>query len=136
MDRPITEDEEFLHEMREALMRLRREIVAKNREKIGEMAADDPVGGGDSIDKTVTQQTKDADLRLHGRFAEMLKLVEEAEHRIEDGEYGECIECGEEISRGRLRSKPEAPRCVDCQSELETEAKRRYKRPGLIDEYE
>lgn len=45
-------------------------------------------------------------LRLH--------LLQQASARIEDGSYGICLNCGEEISIARLRESPEVPLCADC----------------------
>lgn len=39
--------------------------------------------------------------------------------RIEDGEYGECLECGDDISTKRLATIPEATLCIKCASRLE-----------------
>lgn len=39
--------------------------------------------------------------------------------RIRSGEYGYCIECGDEISAARLAAKPEVALCVDCQALLD-----------------
>ncbi|SRR6056297_404785 len=39
--------------------------------------------------------------------------------RIDAGEYGECIECGEPIAEARLRSDPAVTRCIDCASQHE-----------------
>lgn len=36
--------------------------------------------------------------------------------RVEEGEYGECLECGAEISEGRLAARPESVLCIDCAS--------------------
>lgn len=36
--------------------------------------------------------------------------------RMEEGEFGYCEECGEEIAKGRLRLDPAAARCVECAS--------------------
>jgi len=47
------------------------------------------------------------------RRAERARL-EAALARIEEGEFGYCEECGEEIAPGRLRLDPAALRCVDC----------------------
>ena len=38
---------------------------------------------------------------------------------IEDGEYGECRKCGDEIGYPRLSVRPEAPFCVTCQASVE-----------------
>jgi DnaK suppressor protein len=39
--------------------------------------------------------------------------------RFDDDEYGDCQSCGEPIGYGRLKAAPEAPYCLNCQSELE-----------------
>jgi DnaK suppressor protein len=36
--------------------------------------------------------------------------------RIQDGSYGTCADCGRPIPDGRLEARPEASRCVNCQS--------------------
>ena len=42
------------------------------------------------------------------------KQISRALKAINDGVYGECVECGEEIRRARLRARPEAPFCIEC----------------------
>ena len=42
--------------------------------------------------------------------------VLEALRRIQDGSYGKCADCGKPIPEGRLEARPEAARCVACQS--------------------
>lgn len=39
--------------------------------------------------------------------------------RIEDGTYGTCIDCGTTISEARLQVRPEAARCIECQTKAE-----------------
>jgi DnaK suppressor protein len=36
--------------------------------------------------------------------------------RIQEGTYGTCVDCGAPIPEGRLEARPEASRCVSCQS--------------------
>ena len=45
--------------------------------------------------------------------------IREALQAIENGTYGKCIECGNDIPRERLEVRPEAVRCVEHQSEFE-----------------
>ncbi len=56
--------------------------------------------------------------------AEILGKVNEALARLEDGRYGHCHECGDEIAAPRLRALPFAVRCRDCESERELDAMR------------
>ena len=43
-----------------------------------------------------------------------IQQVEAALKRIEDGEYGYCLSCGEEIEGRRLETDPAAPLCIGC----------------------
>ncbi len=50
--------------------------------------------------------------------------------RIRNGTYGVCADCGKRIPAARLQAKPEATRCVACQSEYETAQGHRLRRVG------
>ncbi|MGN8160751.1 TraR/DksA C4-type zinc finger protein [Salinisphaera sp. RV14] len=43
-----------------------------------------------------------------------LQRIEHALKRLERGEFGECIECGEWIAKGRLELDPTALKCIEC----------------------
>ena len=43
-------------------------------------------------------------------------LVLEALARLDNGSYGLCVDCGQPVPEGRLEAKPEAARCLTCQS--------------------
>lgn len=45
-----------------------------------------------------------------------IKRIDTALKRMEDGEYGYCVSCGEEIEKKRLDMDPATPVCVDCAS--------------------
>lgn len=54
--------------------------------------------------------------RLVQLLSENREQVERALSRIAEGRYGECEDCGERISTERMRFRPEATRCVECQA--------------------
>jgi DnaK suppressor protein len=56
--------------------------------------------------------------------AETLHRINEALERLEEGTYGRCFECGEEIEPRRLRALPFAVRCKDCEEAREVAAQR------------
>ena len=64
------------------------------------------------------------ELRMLSEDGDVLKLIEEALKRLENGEYGRCQECGEPISEGRLKIRPYAVFCVKCKTKHEEQAKR------------
>ncbi|MEP0322758.1 TraR/DksA family transcriptional regulator [Bauldia litoralis] len=48
------------------------------------------------------------------RRASEMARIDAALIRIDDGSYGECLRCGEEIAEKRLEIDPAATLCVDC----------------------
>jgi DnaK suppressor protein len=50
---------------------------------------------------------------------QQLTLVRQALNRVQDGSYGECVQCGTEIGAKRLEALPWTPRCIDCQEKIE-----------------
>jgi DnaK suppressor protein len=56
--------------------------------------------------------------------SETLNKVDAALRRLDDGTYGDCYECGEEIAEARLRALPFAVRCKDCEEARETAERR------------
>ena len=69
--------------------------------------------GSDNAEQELT-------LTLLGSGENILDQVEAAIHRVEDGDYGRCEECGEEIPKSRLDAIPYAADCVRCASQRET----------------
>ena len=50
---------------------------------------------------------------------EMLRAIDEALKRIEEGTYGKCKECGKTIRKTRLKAIPHAGLCIKCQRQEE-----------------
>jgi DnaK suppressor protein len=67
---------------------------------------------------------EDIELALIQMKAETLNKINEALARLEDGRYGMCFECGDEIAEARLRALPFAVRCKDCEEAREIAAQR------------
>lgn len=68
---------------------------------------------------SVAELLASTDLTILDREVNELRDVEDALARIQDGTYGECEECGSEISRERLDAYPTATRCIECQQRHE-----------------
>lgn len=68
----------------------------------------------DSSERAV-QMEDDESLEAQARLVTReIASTRRALDRIEKGEYGYCVECGEEISEGRLEARPEAALCINC----------------------
>lgn len=73
----------------------------------------------DEIDQAATDIEQAMRMRLCNRESLYLKKVNEALQRIEEGTFGECEECGEDIELKRLEARPTATLCVGCKEEQE-----------------
>ena len=59
------------------------------------------------------------DLAVQVNAEQTLKLVEDALARFDNGTYGLCLDCSQEIDAARLEAIPYAPLCLSCQSKRE-----------------
>ena len=62
---------------------------------------------------------RDFELGLLSDGVDVLEMIDEALQRLEDSEYGICLDCGEPIPRKRLEAKPYAKYCTKCKSRRE-----------------
>jgi DnaK suppressor protein len=69
----------------------------------------------DPADKASNSYTKELLFSQSTNERNTLKLIEEALERIQDGSFGECLNCGEDIQPKRLEAIPWAPYCIKCQ---------------------
>ncbi len=69
---------------------------------------------GDSAEQAQERENDEVVDAIGNETAQSIRVLQAALARIEDGSYGICVACGEEISEGRLSAIPEATRCVNC----------------------
>jgi DnaK suppressor protein len=81
----------------------------------------DTLETGDEADEAQRDLMEDARASLSARDSKIAQQIEAALRRIEDGTYGECIDCGREIEIERLRAVPWAQRCIQDQQDHERE---------------
>jgi DnaK suppressor protein len=62
---------------------------------------------------------EDIELALIQLKSETLNKVDDALRRLDQGTYGNCFDCGDEIAEKRLRALPFAVRCKDCEEARE-----------------
>jgi RNA polymerase-binding transcription factor DksA len=66
------------------------------------------------------------DIQMHGRLQVRFDSIERAIVRLEQGTFGMCRSCGEDIDSDRLAALPYAEQCIDCQRKLERGMIHRY----------
>jgi DnaK suppressor protein len=111
-------------ELKRILEERRREIMEQVQEKIRDVrteGANNPNQGVlDAVESSEADIQDDIEFALIQMKSETLNKIEEALHRLDDGTFGYCFECGEEISERRLRALPFAVRCKDCEEARES----------------
>src|SRR5262245_33035185 len=73
----------------------------------------------DAGDESVATLIADLDHADISRDVAELRTLEAARHRMDEGSYGVCINCGVEIPFARLKANPGAERCIACQEKYE-----------------
>lgn len=89
--------------------------------KLGD-AAEDAGGmntGGDFGDQAYASGESSLDFAEAGRDLDEMRAIDSALRAIDDGSYGVCASCGDEIDAQRLKVQPLAIRCIACQQRAE-----------------
>ena len=74
---------------------------------------------GDSGDESLANALADFNLAILDRHIDEMRDIEAALQRVRNGEYGTCIDCGDQITFPRLVAYPTAKRCIVCQEQRE-----------------
>ena len=76
----------------------------------------------DEADQTAQELQNNVNIQLHERERNSLMLIELTLSKFNDGTYGNCEICGDEVGIQRLRARPLAKECIACREELENSA--------------
>lgn len=108
-------------EITDILLQMKADTLREIKKTVKSGAETSSVGepSGDIYDQASSERDRELGLLLGDREREKLHNIDEALMRIDEGEYGICEECEEEIPLGRLKAMPFARHCVKCKSDLE-----------------
>jgi DnaK suppressor protein len=114
------------NELKKMLEHRRRELMNQVQGKIRDARSDNSkdrevLDQGDSSEVDIQD---DIEFALIQMKSETLSKVNEALRRLDENTYGNCFECGDEISEARLRALPFAVRCKECEEARETAERR------------
>ena len=73
----------------------------------------------DPADRATAESDRSFTLRIRDRERRLIRKIQAALQRIEDGSYGLCEDCGEEIGVPRLKARPVTKLCINCKSKQE-----------------
>ena len=117
-------EQEDLQYFRNLLENMLNEIQEKGQNTIEDLSGSNQAYA-DPADRASQESEQFFTLRLRDRDRKLITKIKEAQERIEDGTYGVCESCGEEISIPRLKARPVTTLCIQCKSKQEEEEKLR-----------
>jgi DnaK suppressor protein len=79
----------------------------------------------DPTDRAAMESDRNFLLRIRDRERKLISKIREALDRIDDGTFGICESCGEEISEKRLKARPVTTLCIDCKKKQEANERAR-----------
>jgi DnaK suppressor protein len=116
----MTLDAAVLSGLKEALLKEKSELeenlnrIAKPIDNKGDYATSFEDIGTDRDDNATEVEQYTDNLSIENTLEKRLKDINDALTRMENGTYGTCSDCNEEIEIDRLRANPAARRCVTC----------------------
>jgi DnaK suppressor protein len=112
----------------EVMKRLLIDLRDQELQKIRTLAHDEAALASQSSSDELDQARRNVDLEFHATLLDLaesrLAAITSTLIRVDEGRFGICEECNEQISLTRLQSVPFARNCFDCQKELEAAARR------------
>ena len=114
------------NELRKMLEDRRRELLSEVQGRMRDVRLEgnkerDVLDQGESSEVDIQE---DIEFALIQMKSETLNKIDAALRRLEEGTYGDCFECGDQISEARLRALPFAVRCKDCEEAREVKQQR------------
>jgi DnaK suppressor protein len=115
-------DQEKLEYYRQVLQEEMSTLLGEAGKTVSEMTAEN-VNFPDPTDRATQESDRNFELRIRDRERKLINKIKEALERIDQGEFGICELCGEDISEGRLKARPVTTLCIDCKIEEERKEK-------------
>ena len=107
-----------LEEFRTILQEQMDQLLRDAGKTVSEMT-DEKTNFPDPTDRASLESDRNFELRIRDRERRLLGKIREALERIDEGEFGACEECGEDIGPARLRARPVTTYCIECKTEQE-----------------
>jgi DnaK suppressor protein len=115
-------DRAQLELFRTQLLLKKQEILADAGKTMTEMT-DQTTNVPDPNDRATLESGRSFELRIRDRERKLVTKIDEAIARIDEGAFGVCEDCGEEIGLKRLEARPVTTLCIDCKTLQETREK-------------
>jgi DnaK suppressor protein len=109
---------EQLEHFRQILLSWKRDLMEEVDRTVSHMK-DEAANFPDPNDRATQEEEFSLELRTRDRERKLIRKIDEALKRVEDGSYGYCLETGEEIGIKRLEARPVATLTIEAQERRE-----------------
>jgi len=107
----------MLEFFRQKLTEWRRDLIRESSETVANTLQETELQKPDLADRASAETDHALELRTRDRERKLVKKINSALRRIDEGEYGYCLKCGEDIAPARLAHSPSVPTCIECARE-------------------
>ncbi len=94
-------------------------------ESVHQMHGQETTAFPDIADQAAAETDLNFDIRIKSRELKLIHKIDETLHRLHEGNFGICENCGGDISIKRLQARPVTTLCIDCKNEQEQAEKTR-----------
>ncbi len=108
---------------KELLIQQLDELLDQAKKTVGALIQDGN-SSSDPLDQVAEAMGRDYTLRIRDREYRLIQKIKTALEKIQDGTFGICENCEEDISFARLKARPVTAYCIHCKSKLEAMEKR------------
>jgi DnaK suppressor protein len=115
-------DKVKIEEFRQLLQEQMDQLLRDAEKTVSDMN-DEKTNFPDPTDRASLESDRNFELRIRDRERKLINKIREAIERLDEGEYGICESCGEEIGEARLRARPVTTLCIECKTEQERQEK-------------
>lgn len=116
-------DEEYMNPLqleyfRQRLLQWRADLVEESKQTI-ENLKDEVRDVGDEAERATRETENSLELRTRDRYRKLISKIDSTLKRVDSGDYGYCVDTGEEIGLDRLEARLTAERTIDAQERWE-----------------
>jgi len=115
-------DKAKIEEFRQLLNEQMDQLLRDAEKTVSDMN-DEKANFPDPTDRASLESDRNFELRIRDRERKLINKIREAIERLDEGEYGVCESCGEDIGEARLRARPVTTLCIECKTEQERQEK-------------
>ena len=102
-----------------AILQEQLEKLLREADKTVSCMTDEKENFPDPTDRASMESDRNFELRIRDRERRLIAKIKDAIKRIDDGVFGICECCEEEIGEARLQARPVTTLCIDCKTEQE-----------------